>query len=197
MEYGSEYTNYQLQRSLFRRAVRAVYLRRAASLVHGRTLDFGCGVGELLRRLPKGSRGLEYNRATVAHCRSVGLAVDDYDGFTDEWSLSVLPAEERFESMVISHVLEHLALPMEVLRKLLVAAAARDVTRVLVIVPGKAGFALDPTHLTFVDREMLLDDGIPRATGFRCVQWNYFPGNSRVMGDWLAHHELQMVFTRS
>lgn len=107
-EFDQRYTDYQSQRSALRKWVRRAYLRSAAGQLKGRVLDFGCGVGELLERLPEGSLGLEYNPATVEHCRRKGLDVAVYDGFADDWNLSVLPPGRRFESMVISHVLEHL-----------------------------------------------------------------------------------------
>lgn len=194
IEFDSAYTRYQLSRSPLRRIVRRAYLKRAASLVSGPTLDFGCGVGELLRLLPRGSRGVEYNLATVEYCQERGLAVDAYNGFNDDWSLSGLPQGDRFDSMVISHVLEHLEAPIEVFKKLLVAASRHGVERVLVIVPGMAGFKVDPTHLTFVNHKMLSDLSIPAVTGFRCVDAGYFPGNIRSIGNWFAYHELQMVF---
>jgi hypothetical protein len=69
-EFDDRYTRYQSDRSALRKFVRKLYLKRAASQLRGRTLDFGCGVGELLAWLPPGSRGVEYNRATVDHCRA-------------------------------------------------------------------------------------------------------------------------------
>ena len=195
-EFDSCYTQYQLDRSPVRKWVRQVYLKRAASMVNGPTLDFGCGIGELLRRLPTGSKGLEYNTATVEHCRSQGIDVSAYDGFADDWSLSVLPPGLIFRSMVISHVLEHLQEPLEIFGKLLRAAARVGVERVLVIVPGKAGFRIDPTHRTFVDRPMLVDSAVLAGTEFRHVRNQYFPGNVRLIGDWFPHHELQMIYER-
>ena len=193
-QFGSSYTNYQLDRSWLRKRVRQFYLRKAASLVQGATLDFGCGVGELLRLLPGGSRGLEYNRATVDYCRSQGLSVDYYDGFEDDWALSSVLDGATFESMVISHVLEHLDDPMDKFRKLLTAAASFDVRRVLVIVPGKAGYRFDPTHLTFVDQEMLI--AAVETTDFTLESSGYYPGNIRGIGDWFTYHELQMVLIK-
>ncbi|TDK29993.1 methionine biosynthesis protein MetW [Luteimonas terrae] len=196
-EFDSRYTQYQLDRSPVRKWVRQIYLERAASLVRGPTLDFGCGVGELLRRLPAGSKGLEYNTATVEHCRREGLDVAPYDGFEDDWGLTALSTKPGFESMVVSHVLEHLNAPMEVFVKLLGAASRLGVRRVLVTVPGQAGFRIDPTHLTFVDRSMLLDEAMLASTGFRPVRDGYFPGDLRWIGDWFPHHELQVVYERS
>lgn len=194
-DFGSAYTKYQLDRSFLRKRVRKLYLRRAATQLAGPTLDFGCGVGELLELLPKGSKGLEYNPVTVAHCRQRGLDVDSYDGFEDDWKLSVLPPDQKFRCMVISHVLEHLDDPIGIFCKLLNSARCHGVERVLVIVPGKAGFRIDPTHRVFVDQAMVADPAVAQRTGFKCVNTAYFPGDLRWIGDVFPHHELQAVFS--
>lgn len=194
VEYDARYTAYQTERSWLRRQVRRIYLSSAIRQLRGPVLDFGCGVGELLERLPVGSHGLEYNQATVEYCRGRGLAVDAYDGFADDWSLSVLSAQQAFESMVISHVLEHLQDPVWALNRLLIAARGVGVERVLVIVPGPAGFRIDPTHLTFVDAEMLARPDVLEGTAFAMKSAHYFPGNARRLGTWFPHHELQVMY---
>ncbi len=195
-EFGTRYTDYQLKRSALRKLIRRIYLRNASGMLRGPTLDFGCGVGELLARLPAGSKGLEYNRASVEYCRTRGLDVAWYDGSIDDWSVSVLEAAERFESMVVSHVLEHLESPAEILAKLLQASARLGIKRVLVIVPGRAGFRIDDTHRTFVDADLLFDPSIAEGTSFRPTRQKYFPGNLRAIGDFLPHHELQVLFEK-
>lgn len=196
VEYDAGYTQYQSERSAIRRFVRRLYLARAASLVHGPTLDFGCGVGELLKRLPTGSKGLEYNRDTVDFCRARGLDVEWYDGFADDWSLTAVRDNDGLRSMVVSHVLEHLEKPMRVLDRLLNAARDKGVRRVLVIVPGRAGFRSDPTHLTFVDWAMLQAEAV-RQADWCVVHRGYFPFDHPRAGDWFTHNELQVVFERT
>lgn len=196
VDFDARYTEYQADRSWLRRWVRKIYLNSAASQLTGPTLDFGCGIGELLERLPSGSRGLEYNVTTVELCRSRGLAVDRYDGFADDWRLTVLPREARFDSMIISHVLEHLEKPMEVLHNLLCTAAIRNIQCVLVIVPGRFGYRIDATHRTFVDHAMLSGADIVADTGFRLEKSQYFPVNWRWLGNWFPHHELQVLYRR-
>lgn len=196
MEYGPEYTDYQANRSWVRKFVRRLYLASArARLMGGPTLDFGCGIGELLQTLPPGSRGLEYNRATVALCKASGLKVDWYDGFADDWRLSVLPEKERFESMVLSHVLEHFDSPMQILERMLEAAQVRDIQRVLIIVPGRAGFAKDPTHRTFVDLQML-ERALSVNKQWRLSEHFYFPFPLHSVGGLFVHNELQVVLDR-
>lgn len=194
-DFDEDYTNYQRNRSGLRKIVRKVYLDSAASLLEGATLDFGCGIGELLSRLPPGSKGLEYNQATVEYCVRNGLDVDFYDGYSDDWQLSTVQGGSRFRSMVVSHVLEHLQLPADVLNKLLSAAARLGISRMLVIVPGRAGYRIDDTHRTFIDRELLADPNVVAGTGFRLSRTRYFPGNLRLLGDLVPHHELQVLYT--
>lgn len=194
-DFDDSYTRYQFNRSPLRRFVRKAYLQSARSRISGPCLDFGCGVGELLARLPAGSKGVEYNQASVEYCRRKGFEVDWYDGLADDWQLTSLPADWRFESMVISHVLEHLDAPMSVLSKLLVAASRRGVRTVLVIVPGAAGYRIDSTHRTFVDAAMIGEVGAGMP-GWEIALSRYFPGNVRAIGNYFPHHELQVVFTR-
>lgn len=195
-EFDDTYTRYQTERSRLRKLVRALYLKSAKRKLAGPCLDFGCGVGELLAMLPPGSKGVEYNQASVAHCRRRGLSVEWYDGVKDDWQLTALPPEWRFESLVISHVLEHLQDPMYVLARLLAGGERRGVRRALVIVPGRAGYRIDATHRTFVDLEMIRAAGLERH-GWRLTRSGYFPGNMRAIGDWFPHHELQVLLTRA
>lgn len=192
-EFDSAYTDYQLNRSAFRKWVRRLYLRRAASQLSGSTLDFGCGVGELLACLPAGSKGLEYNKATVDVCRNKGLDVVFYDGTADDWSLSPVTSRDGLSSMVISHVLEHLDEPMEILRKLLRAAAEIGVQHVLIIVPGKAGYRSDPTHRTFVDERMLRS---AIQSQWRARHSFYFPFNVEGVGNIFLYNELHLLIDR-
>ena len=195
--YGEGYTHYQLDRGRLRRFVRRLYLDSAIRKLDGPTVDFGCGVGALLRRLPAGSVGLEINAVSVAHCRSQGLDALVYDGDADSWSLQLLGRERGLRSLVISHVLEHLEQPQDKLRRLLLACSRLGIERVLVIVPGARGYASDDTHRTFVDLGMLSDPSIVSGTAFAIASSQYFPGNLRALGKWFPHHELQVLFRTS
>lgn len=192
--YDQNYTEYQTRRSAWRRWLRRYYLDRAASLTKGPALDFGCGVGELLKRLPSGSMGLEYNPASVDHCRRMGLDVSEYDGFLDDFSLQSVDWRGRVNTLFLSHVLEHFEDPMHVLRRL-AHSVADGIRRIVVIVPGRAGFRIDPTHRTHVDLAML-ETTFKELPGWMISSSQYFPLNACRAGDFFPYNELQVVIDR-
>jgi SAM-dependent methyltransferase len=196
--YDQAYADYQLNRSRLRKLARTPWLRAAARFAQGPAVDLGCGVGELLARLPGKSIGLEINRASIAHCQAQGLDVSYYDGRDDDWALG--PVRERhtaFDTLIISHVLEHLEDPADVLHRVLFGAGGAGIRRALVIVPSAAGFKHDPTHLTFVDQAMLADPALTDGTGFSTERTSWFPGNVRRIGDWFSYHELRALYVRA
>ena len=223
-EYGQEYTDRQAGRSRLRMVMRRPWLRAAAGFVEGPAIDLGCGVGELLERLPAGSMGLEINKASVEHCRAKGLDVTYYDGWADDWRLSAVcdavrarggtlaPATTRddpdragpgrseadgtFDTLIMSHVLEHLDEPVDVLHRLLGTAGPLGLRQVLIVVPGRAGFRSQESHRTFVDRGMLSDPAVTRDTGFVLASTSYFPGDLRRIGDVFLYHELRASYVR-
>lgn len=192
--YDQSYTRYQVQRSAFRRCIRKIYIQHAARLSRGPALDFGCGIGELLRALPEGSLGVEYNIATVQYCQQQGLDVRWYNGFDDDWTLSSVEWKGRIRTLFLSHVLEHFDEPAEILCKLL-QATAPHITRAVIIVPGYAGFKADPTHRTYVDLD-LIQNAIRVETGWQLVHKRYFPLNHRCVGNVFAHNELHAILER-
>lgn len=195
-QYGEDYARYQLDRSWLRKLVRRIYLQSAAAQLAGPTVDLGCGVGELLSRLPEGSLGLDINPVSVEHCRRRGLDAQIYDGEADDWSLRLLAGRSDLRSLVVGHVLEHLDTPMHKLSRLLSACAGLGMSRVLVIVPGQRGFASDGTHRTFIDAAMLSDPSVTNGTGFTLRSTRHFPIDAAMVGKILTHLELQAVFER-
>lgn len=196
--YGEAYTLRQLERSRLRKLIRRLYLRRTVAQLHGPTIDFGCGIGELLARLPPGSVGLDVNPASVEVCRRAGLDARTYDAEQDGFQMMPLLARgDRFSSLVACHVIEHFPDPLCRLNSLLRAAAELGVTRAVVIVPGSKGFRSDPTHRSFVTREDLLSTPVMTGTDFTPVHASYFPLDVRWIGDVFTYHELMVVYAKS
>ena len=196
MVYDSQYTQYQLKnRCLWRKLARDFYLNAALRLLSGPTIDFGCGVGELLRKLPKQSVGLDINPASVEYCLNLGLDTKLYDPKWDQYQLkNFLPG--RYESLIISHVLEHLEHPENVLRALFNACRRLNIQRVVVIIPGKRGFSSDRTHQTYIDFSFFCENQLTRSGGYTIVRNRYFPVNIAFLGNVFRYHELHIVYER-
>jgi SAM-dependent methyltransferase len=194
MDRIQNYTAYQLRpRGRLRQFVRNLYLARTLRVLKGRTIDFGCGAGELLQKMSPGSIGLEINPVLVEYCRDRGMDVRLYNPKNDGYKLvDFIPGV--YTSLVLSHVLEHLDYPAESLRSLLQAARRLGLRRVVVIVPGKMGFISDPTHKRHIDAVFLKTEGLLSVFGYQAVSQDYFPGNMLFLGNILTHHELRVVY---
>jgi len=204
--YNRQYTAYQLKKKSFLRArVREYYLNAARALLkgpapagptsEGPTIDFGCGTGELLTKLPAGSLGLDINPVTVDHCLSEKLNVRLYDPEEDQYKLSFIEPG-RFDSLIVSHVLEHLKHPDAILRSLLSACGRLGIRRCVVVVPGKKGFAFDSTHITHMNRAFFKTNRLMDVEGLHVIKIGYFPVNIQWLENYFTHHELQVVYDR-
>ena len=196
-EFGQAYAAEQLRRSRhpLRRAIKKFYLDRVLRELHGATIDFGCGAGQLLARLPAGSVGLEVNPHLVEALRNEGLDARLSDAYADDFSLSLLEGG-RYESFTISHVLEHFGDSALVMRKLWRACARLGVTTIIAIVPGAKGYASDSTHKTFVTREWVHDNNLEQCEGYTLERADYFPIDKISVGDWFVFHELHLIYRR-
>lgn len=149
----------------------------------GRTLDVGCGLGRNLAALPAGSVGVDHNPHSIAIARSRG-----FTAYTlDDWAAAEENTPNAFDSLLLAHVIEHLAPETgeEVVRSYL--DNLRPGGAVLFICPQERGYASDPTHIrwtTIDDLEALARDldlvpevsrsfPFPRAAG-RVFTYNEF-----------------------
>lgn len=196
-EFDQRYAAEQLRRSRhpLRRLIKKFYLDQILREVAGPTIDFGCGAGQLLERLPPGSVGLEVNPHLVQALQQRGLDARYYDAYADDFSLSLL-AGKQFKSFVISHVLEHFDDTSAVMHKLWRACAQFGVDTIVAVVPGAKGYASDATHKTFVTEQYIRDHGLTHCEGYTLARANYFPINATHVGDWFVFHELKLVYRR-
>lgn len=143
-EFDLHYAREQLRRSRnpFRRFVKAFYLRHILRGVRGPTIDFGCGAGQLLKRLPKGSIGLEVNPHLIESLRRTGLQVHQARADIQDFDLPDFLVGVH-KTLVIAHVLEHLPAPRRFVWKETVKIAGRRRARWAC---GQAAF--EPVHMS-------------------------------------------------
>jgi len=191
--YGQEYLDYQTNRNWFRKLVRKLYLNKQKSYLVGTVLDFGCGSGELLKKIEHDCVGLEVNKNAVKYCKKNGLNVHLYDPISDDYSFSQFT---KFDSLVMSHVLEHLAQPEIVLTKILKSCFRLGVKRILLIVPGKKGFLSDKTHKKFIDINFIMNNYLNDNYGYELREVTYFPLNNKIFGDLFTHNESLFIYEK-
>ncbi len=148
----------------------------------GRTLEVGCGVGRNLGYLGGSAIGVDTDPGAVAYCRARG-----YTAFV-AWEFEAAP--RSFDTLLLSHVVEHVAVaerPAFLARYL---TFIRSGGRVVVITPQERGFASDSTHVAFAG----FDDvaSLLEASGLHVTSRRSFP-LPRAFGRFLAYNEFITV----
>jgi len=150
MTKDAEYTRRLLreQGSRWKRLldVQAPYRWNLRRLRPGSTLEIGCGVGRNLSHLRGAGVGVDHNPHSVEACRKAGLVA-----FTPEEFRRSPYAARRFDSLLLSHVAEHMTFAefVQLLREYVPLLGPEG--RIIVESPQEAGFRSDPTHVEFFD----------------------------------------------
>lgn len=196
-DYDARYAERQLSRARnpLRRLIKGFYLRDLMREVRGPAIDFGCGAGQILARLPAGSVGLEVNATLVEALRDGGLNVQLYDPEADRLTFGALPAGQ-YQTFVMSHVLEHFDDAADGLRQILRACDRLGVSRAIIVVPGQKGYAFDDTHRSFVNEDYLHEHGLLECEGYRVSRMRYFPIDHAAVGKYFTFHELKIVYDK-
>jgi SAM-dependent methyltransferase len=128
--------------------VRGIYGWNLRRLEPGFTLDVGCGLGRNLAHLRGAGVGVDHNESSVDACRARGFEAFTPDEFDRRFPAVDCP---RFDSLLLSHVVEHLT--MAEAKELLARyrSRIRDGGNIIVITPQEAGHRSDPTHVTYMD----------------------------------------------
>jgi 2-polyprenyl-3-methyl-5-hydroxy-6-metoxy-1,4-benzoquinol methylase len=116
----------------------------------GKVLDIGCGIGRNLRNLSilgNQAVGVDHNEFSVNEARDRG-----YQAFvTDEFMEKYKSSSGIFDSLLISHVIEHMSVAeATALIKVYLQFLTQN-GKIVIITPQEKGFAADPTHIKFMD----------------------------------------------
>jgi SAM-dependent methyltransferase len=152
---GREYADrlIRLQTARWKRLlhVQAPYAWNLRRIHPGLVLEIGCGIGRNLTHLRGNAVGLDHNRFAVEYARSRGLKA-----FTPyEFERSEYYGPETFDSLLLSHVAEHMRFDELVALLRRYRPLLKAVGRLILICPQERGFASDATHVELMDFERL------------------------------------------
>jgi SAM-dependent methyltransferase len=148
----------------------------------GFTLDVGCGIGRSLGYLRGDGVGVDHNAESVRRCRDRG-----FSAFLPEQFLrSPFARPGRFDSMLVSHVLEHLTIDEGATLLRTYLPYVRDGGTVLLITPQERGHVSEETHVTFLDGRALTSLCLGAGLGLR--RNGSFP-LPRPAGRWFKYNE--------
>jgi SAM-dependent methyltransferase len=127
--------------------VQAPYRWNLQRLKLGFTLDLGCGIGRNLINLQGNGIGIDHNPQSIEISRQRGLIA-----FTpDEFNHSSYNVPERFDSILLAHVAEHMSYcdVIDFLERYIYLLKTNGYF--LIITPQEAGFQSDSTHVEFMN----------------------------------------------
>jgi len=133
--------------------VQAPYRWNLRRLEPGYVLDVGCGIGRNLLHLDGHGVGIDTTTSSVEIVRSHGFAAYTVEEFPD--APEARPG--AFDSLLFAHVLEHMELHEATDLVGSYLPYLRPGGMVIVIVPQKAGYTTDATHVNFLDRHDVVD----------------------------------------
>jgi 2-polyprenyl-3-methyl-5-hydroxy-6-metoxy-1,4-benzoquinol methylase len=181
----------RLQTSWWKRwlDVQAPYRWNIRRLNAGFVLDIGCGIGRNLHHLGGHGVGIDTNEHCVRAARARGLTAFSPDEFR---SVAEYNRPDRFDSILLAHVAEHMTEDQVVGLLQEYEALLRPEGRLILIAPQEAGFRSDPTHVQLMDftslarisdrlgylRERAFSFPFPRWAG-RLFTYNEFVSVSR------------------
>jgi SAM-dependent methyltransferase len=161
----------RLQRAPWKRLlpIQLPYALHLRAVARGATLEIGCGIGRNLRVLKGGAIGVDRDRESVDYVNNI-LQLRAY---TPEEFQRCQHARSMFDTLLFSHVLEHI--PLDQVDSLVSSylPCLRSAGRVIVITPQERGYASDPTHVAFFDFDSAAR--LARSTGLLVERQYSFP----------------------
>lgn len=113
----------------------------------GFVLDIGCGIGRNLINLKGNGVGIDHNFHSVQFVQKLG-----YEAFMpDEFQKSFFNTVGRFDTILISHVVEHMRQNEAVKLLKRYEYLLKQGGKFIIITPQEAGYKKDPTHVEFMN----------------------------------------------
>jgi len=166
--------------------VQAPYRRHLHGLGLGFVLDVGCGIGRSLAHCGGNGVGIDHNPTSLALARAQGF--EAYD--EDEFRQTRYAAEATFDSLLFSHVLEHMEFDAAAALVAKYAPLLRTNGRIVCLCPQEAGFRSDASHVDFCDFDTLRR--IAEGAGLTVERTYSFPF-PRAVGRFFRHNEFVLI----
>jgi SAM-dependent methyltransferase len=196
IDYKLNYFKYQSKRLPLIKYIRKhTFIANLIKFTTGKCVDFGCGSGEQLACMPKGSLGLDVNPYAIEYCQSLGLKAALYQPDTDIYKLDQVE-KNVYKTLVMSHLLEHFEDSRGVLIKLTKTCVEKSINTIVIVVPGINGYASDLTHIQYINIEFFKEFNKVDLNGFEIVYNKYYPVNSEFFSKFFRYNELMVVLKR-
>jgi len=140
--------------------------------------------------LPTGSVGVDHNAHSIEYVRSLG-----HTGFTTaEFEKSKPYKPKTFDTLLLSHVLEHMDTSKGIALIKSYSPLVKDGGKIIIFCPQEKGYASDNTHVIFQDNDSL--EKIIKQAGFTLIHAYSFPF-PRGTGKWFKYNEFVVVGQKS
>ncbi|MFH0929172.1 MAG: class I SAM-dependent methyltransferase [Candidatus Aenigmatarchaeota archaeon] len=176
-----EYFSYLAKRSRLSFVLRKFMYRSIVKEFRGKTLDVGCGLGEILE-MYKNVYGIDSNPMVVDYCKSRKLKC--FLG-----NASKIPFKAgTFRTVFASHLIEHLKRPVDAIREFRRILKKKGL--LIIIVPNRKGYERDKTHVKYWDKERLTN--LLEDSGFKVTEVSYFPLSPKFLRDRITINEMRL-----
>lgn len=152
----------------------------------GLTLEIGCGIGRNLETLQDSGVGVDHNQHSIEVAKASGLIA-----FTpDEFQHSSFNKSHTFDSLLLSHVAEHMKLSevTQILNEYL--SLLKPDGKIIIITPQEVGYRSDASHIEFIDFQKLRE--ISSQINFKVIKEYSFPF-PRIFGHFFIYNEFISV----
>jgi len=149
--------------------VQAPYRWNLQRLNMGLTFEIGCGIGRNLINLNRRGVGIDHNLEAIDICRSRGLTAF----VPDDFRASVFDVPESFDSILLSHVAEHMTYEENITLIEKYLYLLRLGGKLVVITPQEVGYRSDKTHVEFMNFSKLRN--INESLNIQTVKQYSFP----------------------
>jgi SAM-dependent methyltransferase len=139
------------------------------NLKPGLTLEIGCGIGRNLETLQESGVGIDHNQFSVEVAKANGLIA-----FTpDEFQNSSFNKPYTFDSLLLSHIAEHMKLDevVQILHEYL--NLLKPEGKIILITPQEVGYRSDASHIEFMNFPKLRE--ISAQINFKVIKKYSFP----------------------